>query len=153
MNRTSRLSAALTLAGFLGIGFGAGCGTTSDDPTTAQREAVMAACHLNDGTVEADADVRACDPHDTKKTTICHIPPGNPANEHTLCVGNPAVAAHIRNHGDYVGPCKHEVACPTPTGSGGSSGAGGSGDNNGTGGSSAGTGGAAPGTGGAIVIP
>ncbi|HEX3694067.1 MAG TPA: hypothetical protein VH374_01660 [Polyangia bacterium] len=151
MSRISHVSIALALAGFLGIGFGAGCGTGTDDATTAQREAVMAACHLDDGTVEADADVHACDPHDTKKTTICHIPPGNPANEHTLCVGNPAVPAHIRNHGDYVGPCKHEVACPAPTGSGGASGTGGAGDNNGTGGAP-GTGGT-PGTGGAIVIP
>ena len=34
---------------------------------------------------------KACD--NPKKTLICHIPPGNPANAHTICVGNPAVAA------------------------------------------------------------
>jgi hypothetical protein len=50
------------------------------------------------------ADPRACDPADTKKTTVCHIPPGNPANEHTICVGNPAVPAHLA-HGDFVGSC------------------------------------------------
>lgn len=38
------------------------------------------------------------------KTTICHIPPGNPANAHTISVGNGAVNAHL-NHGDYLGPC------------------------------------------------
>jgi hypothetical protein len=49
-------------------------------------------------------DPRACDPADAKKTTICHIPPGNPANAHTLCVGNAAVPAHLA-HGDFLGSC------------------------------------------------
>jgi hypothetical protein len=49
-------------------------------------------------------DPRACDPADTKKTTVCHIPPGNPANAHTICVGNDAVPAHL-DHGDFVGTC------------------------------------------------
>jgi hypothetical protein len=41
----------------------------------------------------------------TNKVTICHIPPGNPANAHSDTVGEPAVAAHIRDHGDYLGAC------------------------------------------------
>ena len=49
------------------------------------------------------------DPGGQTKVTICHIPPGNPANRHEVTVGEPAVAAHIRNHGDYIGPCQ-----PTP---------------------------------------
>jgi len=40
-----------------------------------------------------------------KKVLVCHIPPGNPANAHEICVGEPAVAAHVKNHGDVVGPC------------------------------------------------
>ena len=36
--------------------------------------------------------------------TICHVPPGNPDNAHTIEVDAPAVSAHIR-HGDYVGEC------------------------------------------------
>lgn len=38
-------------------------------------------------------------------TTICHIPPGNPENEHTIIVGAPAVTMHVGNHGDCLGPC------------------------------------------------
>jgi len=38
------------------------------------------------------------------KVTICHIPPGNPANAHTITVGAPAVPAHLA-HGDTLGPC------------------------------------------------
>jgi hypothetical protein len=38
-------------------------------------------------------------------TTICHIPPGNPANAHTIIVGAPAVIHHVGNHGDCLGPC------------------------------------------------
>lgn len=39
------------------------------------------------------------------KVTICHIPPGNPANAHTIVVGASAVPAHLANHGDSVGAC------------------------------------------------
>lgn len=39
------------------------------------------------------------------KVTICHIPPGNPANAHEITVGEPAVRAHVERHGDVVGPC------------------------------------------------
>jgi hypothetical protein len=39
------------------------------------------------------------------KTTICHIPPGNPANAHSITVGNPAVRAHLA-HGDKIGSCE-----------------------------------------------
>ncbi|WIG94754.1 hypothetical protein [Myxococcus sp. SDU36] len=38
------------------------------------------------------------------KVTICHIPPGNPANAHTLSVSTAAWPAHAR-HGDTLGPC------------------------------------------------
>ncbi|HEX8950237.1 MAG TPA: hypothetical protein VF945_00260, partial [Polyangia bacterium] len=54
--------------------------------------------------VAGQPDPRACDPADKKKTTVCHIPPGNPANMHTICVGNPAVPAHLA-HGDKLGSC------------------------------------------------
>ena len=40
-----------------------------------------------------------------KKVLICHIPPGNPGNAHTICVGAPAVEPHQRNHGDTIGAC------------------------------------------------
>ncbi len=43
------------------------------------------------------------------KVEICHIPPGNPANAHTIRVSGNAIKAHLK-HGDTVGPC--EAACP-----------------------------------------
>jgi hypothetical protein len=116
LQRSSSLT-ALGLA--LGLGALVGCGqaTTADDTSAAaeaQKAAVLKACHLDDGSVDHSADVRACDPQDDKKTTICHLPPGNPANAHTLCIGNAAVAAHLKNHHDYLGACKMETPCPPP---------------------------------------
>src|SRR5438270_10079537 len=50
--------------------------------------------------------------NDPDKCTICHVPPGNPPNAHTLVVGCSAVQAHLRNHpGDCIGPCPCQ---PTP---------------------------------------
>ena len=40
-----------------------------------------------------------------KKVLICHIPPGNPANAHSICVGESAVEPHQRLHGDGIGAC------------------------------------------------
>ena len=45
------------------------------------------------------------------KVTICHIPPGNPANRHDICINPNAVSTHLSNHGDYIGECD-QVYCP-----------------------------------------
>lgn len=42
---------------------------------------------------------------DRDKLTICHIPPGNPSNRHTLRIGSSAWPAHA-SHGDTEGPCE-----------------------------------------------
>ncbi|MBW8049091.1 MAG: hypothetical protein FVQ77_01875 [Cytophagales bacterium] len=39
------------------------------------------------------------------KVLICHIPPGNPDNLHTICISPNAVPAHLAQHGDYLGQC------------------------------------------------
>jgi hypothetical protein len=39
------------------------------------------------------------------KVKICHIPPGNPDNAHTITVSQNAVDAHLA-HGDTLGACK-----------------------------------------------
>ena len=52
------------------------------------------------------------------KVTICHIPPGNPGNAHTITVGAPAVSAHLA-HGDTLGAC---AALKATTNSAGKSG-------------------------------
>jgi hypothetical protein len=39
-----------------------------------------------------------------EKVVICHIPPGNPENAHTISVSPNAVPAHLA-HGDTLGPC------------------------------------------------
>jgi len=118
-NRTVSRPLASTLLTALGGIALLGCGgqpATSTDPATSSNEALAAivACGLDDGTIEPDAHLHACDPQDVKKTTICHIPPGNPANAHTICVGNAAVSHHVKNHGDLVGPCQVETPCPPP---------------------------------------
>jgi hypothetical protein len=45
---------------------------------------------------------------------VCHVPPGNPANEHEICVGTAAVRAHLA-HGDRipVATCPAGLDCGT----------------------------------------
>jgi len=43
------------------------------------------------------------EPEETS-VTICHYPPGNPDNSHTISVGTSAVTTHL-DHGDYIGAC------------------------------------------------
>ena len=42
------------------------------------------------------------------QVTICHNPEPGPVlgTGETITVGGDAVAAHIRNHGDYIGACQ-----------------------------------------------
>ena len=52
---------------------------------------------------------------DAPKVAVCHIPPGNPANEHSICVGAPAVEPHRHHHGDTIGaPCLSDLPPPPP---------------------------------------
>ncbi len=48
------------------------------------------------------------------KTTICHIPPGNPANAHAITVSDSAVAAHQAQHGDTILPAGGTCGTATP---------------------------------------
>ena len=45
----------------------------------------------------------AADQTTAPNVTICHIPPGNPANAHVIYVSQSALPAHL-GHGDSVGP-------------------------------------------------
>ena len=41
-----------------------------------------------------------------KKVDICHIPPGNPLNAHTINISVNAAETHVLQHGDYLGTCE-----------------------------------------------
>jgi len=39
-----------------------------------------------------------------RKLQLCHVPSGNPNNEHTICVGRESLTDHL-SHGDYCCEC------------------------------------------------
>ena len=49
---------------------------------------------------------------DSDEITICHIPPGNPANAHSITISDSAWPAH-QGHGDTLGPCPGEASSST----------------------------------------
>lgn len=46
-----------------------------------------------------------------EKVVICHMPPGNPDNRHTITVSEAAVEAHLA-HGDVLGECDEDEGEP-----------------------------------------
>lgn len=56
-------------------------------------------------------DVYSCGNKPDKKVLVCHVPPGNAAAKHTICIGRPALQAHYAHHAhdgsdqDYLGEC------------------------------------------------
>lgn len=49
----------------------------------------------------------------SNKVQVCHIPPGNPDNFHTISVSEKALPAHL-GHGDLPGSCS-SVGIPCDT--------------------------------------
>jgi hypothetical protein len=47
------------------------------------------------------------------KLTLCHIPAGNTANQHSITIDSSQAAAHT-THGDVVGPCVGNDNSPAP---------------------------------------
>ncbi len=68
-------------------------------------------CYATDSVYINVVDVRCGD--DLDKVLICHTPPGNPANAHTLCIAPSAVPAHFA-HGCELGDCTFALGIPTP---------------------------------------
>jgi len=64
---------------------------------------LTASCLIADDT-DPDALDRRAPP---VKVKVCHLPPGNPGNAHTIEVSDAALPAHLA-HGDHVGQCE----CP-----------------------------------------
>ena len=87
-----------------------GCAGVASDDGSASEFGVY-----QDALVSA-AGVASCDSF--KKAAICHRPPGNPANAHTICVGAPAVAPHLKHHPDSLGACGQTPSHPDTDGPG-----------------------------------
>jgi hypothetical protein len=85
---------ALVTISLLGIALAIGCSQAPDESVG-----------------QVDAAVKPGQPKGgpSGKVSICHIPPGNPDNAHTIEVGAAAVDAHLA-HGDSLGPCPGDGA-------------------------------------------
>ncbi|MBJ6764153.1 hypothetical protein JGU66_25545 [Myxococcaceae bacterium JPH2] len=108
MNSTVVLGALFAL---LASGCGGSAGADSELGTGGANLGATPGVANNDGRGATDGGSGG-----TEHVTVCHIPPGNPANAHTITVGEPAVKAHLR-HGDTLGACGGDAGTPTDGGS------------------------------------
>ncbi len=121
--QTMTSSAVLaTLCSLLLCGCGVGSPSEEVGPgSEARGGALGGAPGVGKGDAPEEADDEA---EDGEGVTLCHVPPGNPDNAHTITVGAPAVRAHLR-HGDRLGACEGSSepdAGTPPAEDGGSSG-------------------------------
>jgi hypothetical protein len=104
MGLKKALTTSSILVATLWMGLVGGCGTGL--PEEGNSDPSLQGDNLNAGggsTTADEGDSTAGD--DDGRVTVCHIPPGNPANAHTIRVGQPAVKAHLK-HGDTLGACE-----------------------------------------------
>lgn len=91
----------------------------SNDSSTASASAMTTGepgiKKLDDVEDDSELDAFECSPQ--HKVKICHVPPGNSAAQHSICVDRQAVMAHTSHgagaaHGgeDYLGDC-HKKPC------------------------------------------
>jgi hypothetical protein len=66
------------------------------------------ACEGDDPAGEDDPEDEDEETEEETKVAVCHVPPGNPENPHTIEVGESAVPAHLA-HGDTEGACVEDV--------------------------------------------
>jgi hypothetical protein len=96
---TAALTVAFTLTG--GIGYAA---STVSQGTTALTQLVSGKNSSKSPKGGAAQSKGSSTKQYGQKVLICHIPPGNPDNAHTISVAPSAVPAHLA-HGDTPGPC------------------------------------------------
>ena len=74
---------------------------------TTNLDRILAIIHAITGLDESEIrDIWEVEIKDKKdKVIICHFPPGNPSNAHTIRVGHHAAEKHQIKHGDTLGPC------------------------------------------------
>ncbi|MCH8970371.1 MAG: hypothetical protein IIA66_14790 [Planctomycetes bacterium] len=74
-----------------------------DTPDTGNPDGVNPPIDM--GAYEFGSSDSCADDDGDGRVTICHMPPGNPENAHTIRVGVTAAPAHLA-HGDHCGPCE-----------------------------------------------
>jgi hypothetical protein len=80
-------------------------GSFSKHDQSEQQQAKGNTSKSEDDDEDGDDDDPDDDQYDDK-ITICHRPPGNPSNAHTLRLPSSAAQAHLANHpDDTTGPC------------------------------------------------
>lgn len=78
----------------------------NDDTHTSSRD-LLALLVLAAGAALCPAVPASAAP--ASRVDVCHIPPGNPGNFHTIRVSENALSAHL-SHGDVLGSCNNICA-------------------------------------------
>ena len=93
------------------------------DPTSVngppnQAEAVQSGGQTSGGAAAQHDGEGGAETDEAEKVEVCHMPPGNPANAHTISVDNDSFDDHVA-HGDTEGPCESDEPIDPQGGEGG----------------------------------
>ncbi|WP_426733580.1 hypothetical protein [Myxococcus faecalis] len=108
LNLIATPSLVVALCALLASGCGGSPGPDAEPSTGAPQSGGLEGAPGTDEGEAAGADSDdPFHPLNAGKVTLCHIPPGNPDNAHSITVGLAAVKAHVK-HGDTLGACDSE---------------------------------------------
>lgn len=104
MSKRNRIPALLLSAlAALPLLFAAGCAKSAFDSNAAEGDSLAMAQEDSvrpttdeEAAAEEGAPVEECAKPNAKKVLVCHVPPGNPAARHTLCISQ---SGAINGHG------------------------------------------------------
>jgi hypothetical protein len=95
---------------------------SSEDDKSKSSEDDKSKSSEDDKSKSSDSDARGSSDKSSQKITICHVPPGNPAQKHTLHIAFSAWAAHKAHtntkgpdFADYLGSCNNPPITPAST--------------------------------------
>ncbi len=116
------IASSLVVVAFAASGSSGPGGIQEETPTSTETSPAATATDVDPTATLTASETETPEPPvdgSSAKVELCHVPPGNPENAHTISVAEDALEAHLA-HGDAEGACPEEGSPSPPEGDGAS---------------------------------